>query len=211
MMLDFSSGSFMLPLRIVQLVCSLIVLCCAIAGRVYLPNFASAIKSPEIMIVSGVVHVLTTVLLLLMFYVLKVGSKVSVVSLTVLFEFLNYGSSIASFVNMVHDFQFGEDKKGDVCALDDFVNNPNPVLGCNLYQASIGFSAFCWFLWTISMTWIISRIHKRVRTTQMARDKSVAGKDKEYINRADLESQGSTYASRNHLTNSPIEKYPGSF
>lgn len=54
------------------------------------------------------------------------------------------------------------------------------------------------------MTWIVSRIHKRVRNAQMAKDKSFAGKDEEYANRADLASQGSTYASRNHLTNSPL-------
>lgn len=69
-MLDFSDGSFMLPLRIVQLVTSLIgmpppigesssndvtVLVCSIAGHVNLPNFVSPIGSPAIMLSSVLV------------------------------------------------------------------------------------------------------------------------------------------------------------
>lgn len=65
-MLDFSDGWFMLPLRIVQLVSSLIgtfssellvltgfllVLVVTIAARMNLPNFVSTIHSPEIMMV----------------------------------------------------------------------------------------------------------------------------------------------------------------
>jgi len=52
------------------------------------------------------------------------------------------------------------------------------------------------FLWTISMTWIISRIHKRTRKSQMERNR-YAGKERV------LDSQGSTF-SRNHFTNSPL-------
>ena len=106
----------------------------------------------------------------------------------------------------MHDFQFAADKRATVCALDDYVNNPNPELGCNFYQAGLAFSAFSWyyisrtssdvirFLWTISMTWIISRIHKRVRKNQMDKDMSWKGKDKEFVDGRDLESQGSTFA-----------------
>ena len=85
----------------------------------------------------------------------------------------------------MHDYQFLVDNRATVCALNDNINNPNPELGCNFYQAGIAFSAFCWyfvssetssntyrFLCTISMTWIVSRIHKRVRKNQMDKDMS---------------------------------------
>ena len=43
----------------------------------------------------------------------------------------------------------------------------------------------------------------------------INGEEKDFANRRDLESQGSTYASRNHFTNSPLHdveysKYPAS-
>jgi hypothetical protein len=46
---------------------------------------------------------------------------------------------------MMHDFQFAENKRAKVCALDDYVNNPNPEIGCNFYQAGIAFSAVSWY------------------------------------------------------------------
>jgi hypothetical protein len=90
------------------------------------------------------------------------------------------------------------------------------MLGCQFYQASLGFSAFGWFspayspflrnancrfLWTISMTWNISRIHKLIRKKQMRR---INSDEKEFVNRADMESQASQYANRAHFTNSPL-------
>lgn len=47
---------------------------------------------------------------------------------------------------MAYDFDFGVGKTDEVCALDDLVNNPNPELGCNLFQAGIAFSGFSWYV-----------------------------------------------------------------
>lgn len=65
------------------------------------------------------------------------------------------------------------------------------------------------------MTWIISRIHKRVRKSQMDRDMSWKGKEKEFVDERELESQGSTYVSRNQFPNTPLHdvtsnRYPTS-
>lgn len=131
-----------------------------------------------------------------------------------IFEVSNYGIAIASFVNMMYDFQFSVPGTYDqVCQLADPVNNPDPLVGCHFFQAGVSFAALSWyslslmphrpayaerFLWTISMTWIVSRIHKRIRKGQMDGNR-YTGKDNERV----LESQGSTY-SRNHFTNSPL-------
>jgi len=47
---------------------------------------------------------------------------------------------------MAYDFDFGIDKKKEVCALDDLINNPNPELGCDLFQTGLAFSAFSWYV-----------------------------------------------------------------
>jgi len=123
----------------------------------------------------------------------------------------------------MYDFDFSSKPTDEICAYNDTVNNPNPKMGCQFYQAALGFSGFGWYppcgkptnfrlLWTVSMTWNISRIHKFVRKQQMGR---INEPEKEFANRRDMESQGSTYASRNHFTNSPLHdvdysKYPAS-
>jgi len=213
MMVDFSDGWFMLPLRCVQLVNSLIVLMCAIAGRVNVPTFASHVGSPEILLGASCVHVLTTITLMLMFYVFKWGGKVAVVAMTVLFEVVNYGLSIASFVNLIYDFDFSTaGVMESVCGYGDTINNPNPVIGCQFYQAGVAFTAVGWFLWTISMTWIISQIHKRVRKAQMAKynSPSLSRQKEAALKRLDMESQNDTYNSRYPFTNSPIPPANGS-
>lgn len=60
------------------------------------------------------------------------------------------------------------------------------------------------------MTWIISRIHKRVRKNQMEKDMSWKGKEKEFVDGRDLESQGSTYVQRNLFTNTPLHEVTSS-
>jgi len=196
----------MLPLRVVQLANSLIVLVCAIAGRVNLPGFMSALHAQDIILVASITQASTTVILMLMFYVFKLGGKVVVVTTTVFFEFMNYGLAIAAFVNLMYDFKNEPGGMLDqVCTVDDTVKNPNPGLGCQFYQASVAFMAVSWFLWTISMTWIISQIHKRVRKAQMAKYNPTS-KQKEALR--DMESQASTYTARYPYTNSPIHEMP---
>lgn len=73
--------------------------------------------------------------------VLKLGNKYCFVRV-LLFVVLRY----FRFVNMMYDFQFSAGKRDDVCQLSDLVNNPNPELGCNFFQASIAFSAFTWYV-----------------------------------------------------------------
>jgi len=199
-MLDLSDGSFLLPLRLVQLVCASIVLMCAIVGRVNLPHFASAISSPTILLIAGIVHVGSVICLIFMFHIFKLSKRHPVVeAVTVAFEVSNYGIAIASFVNMMYDFQFSvPGTYGQVCQLTDSIHNSDPIVGCHFFQAGVSFAAISWFLWTISMTWIVSRIHKRTRKGQMERNR-YTGKENERV----LESQGSTF-SRNHFTNSPL-------
>jgi hypothetical protein len=110
-----------------------------------------------------------------------------------------------------------------VCTVDTTMKNPNPILGCQFYQAAVAFMAVSWyipiprllcggcallirrFLWTISMTWIISQIHKRVRKAQMAKFNPVS-KQKEALR--EMESQASNYTARYPYTNSPVHEMP---
>jgi len=205
-MVDFSDGWFMLPLRVVQLANSLIVLVCAIAGRVNLPGFVSAIHAQDIILVASIIQASTTVILMFMFYVFKAGGKVAVVTATVFSEFMNYGLAIAGFINLMYDFKNQPAGMLDqVCTVDTTMKNPNPILGCQFYQAAVAFMAVSWFLWTISMTWIISQIHKRVRKAQMAKFNPVS-KQKEALR--EMESQASNYTARYPYTNSPVHEMP---
>jgi hypothetical protein len=78
-----------------------------------------------------------------------------VADVKVLFEFLNYGMSIAGyvlllfmltsrFVNLIYDFKFSAGGDLSMCMLDDLVNNPAPGIGCNSYQAAAAFCAVSW-------------------------------------------------------------------
>jgi len=202
-MVDLSDGSWLFPLRLIQLTNSMIVLGLAILGRITVPTFASSINAPDILLAAAIVHTSTTILLLLIYYVFKLGGKVAVVAATVLFELINYGMSIASFVNMIYDFKFSAGGNLSVCMLDDIIDNPAPSVGCNSYRAAAAFCALSWFLWTFSMTYIISQIHKRVRKSQMQGYIQIP-KGKE-AGRGDIESRMSTRSPFNHIHGSPSD------
>ena len=104
--------------------------------------------------------------------------------------------------------------------LSDTINNPDPAYGCKLYKIAVSFSGVGWFLWTISMTWILSQIHKRIRKAQMlkyahyseysAKQPAIMLRDLTVSmvgdQRPELESQGSSYAQRYPFTNSPVNE-----
>jgi hypothetical protein len=51
------------------------------------------------------------------------------------------------FINMMYDFKSEPAGLLDqVCSVDTTINNPSPALGCQFYQASVGFMAFSWYL-----------------------------------------------------------------
>jgi len=117
---------------------------------------------------------------------------------------------------MMYDISNTTKSLDSVCRLSDTINNPNPAFGCTLYRVGVSFSGVGWFLWTISMTWILSQIHKRIRKAQMlkyshyseysAEQPAIMLRDLPMVGgqRAELESQGSTYTTRYPFTNSPV-------
>jgi len=209
-MVDLSDGSWLFPLRLIQLANSLIVLGLAIVGRITLPKFVSSLDSPDILLAAGAVHASTTILLILIYYVFKLGGRVAIVAITVLFEFLNYGMSIASFVNMIYDFKFSAGSLS-MCMLDDLVNNPAPAVGCKAYRGATAFCALSWFLWTFSMTYIISQIHKRVRKAQMQGYVHLPKGKEPGIHRPDLESRGTNRSPFNHIHGAPSDATTGTY
>jgi len=202
-MVDLSDGSWLFPLRLIQWVNSMIILSLAVLGHITLPEFASPVNAPDIVLAAASVHFLTTTLLLAMIYVFKLGGKVAVVAMTVLFDFVNYGLAIASFVNLIYDFKFSAGGESDVCRLNDLVNNPAPLVGCNSYRAAAAFCAVSWFLWTLSMSYIISQIHKRVRKQQMKGYLPIT-KGKE-PGGPDLESRASNGSPFSHIQGAPSD------
>ena len=128
---------------------------------------------------------------------------------------------IYRFVNMIYDFKFSAGSLS-MCMLDDLVNNPAPAVGCKAYRGATAFCALSWyyhdshslmfrFLWTFSMTYIISQIHKRVRKAQMQGYVHLPKGKEPGIHRPDLESRGTNRSPFNHIHGAPSDATTGTY